>query len=68
MTWQILDVINVLALWCMLHLLMSWQSFGVMELFDNMTHFVTSWRTFWRNVELYDGMVCFLRFVGMTYF
>ena len=26
--------------------------FDVMEPFDNMTHFLTSWRTFWRNVEV----------------
>ena len=43
----------------MLHL--SWRHdkrFEVTELFDNMIHFLTSWRTFGRNVELYDVMVC----------
>ena len=56
MTWHILDVTNVLALcytyWC------HDKRFDVMELFDNMIHFLTSWRTFWRNFELYDVMVC----------
>ena len=33
--------------------------FHDMELFDNMTHCLTSWRTFLRNVELYDVMVFF---------
>ena len=43
--------------WRMLHFLTSFKSFY--DLFDDMTHFLTSWHTFWRHDE---------RFVIQTYF
>ena len=50
MTWHTLDVTNVLALWRMLHSLMSWQTFwrhGTFwqhdTLFDVMSNSMTSW-------------------------